>query len=172
MTPITLPMWQIIGAVGAPCLLVFILMLRLRRGRNRQQHYEHAAVSPPLVQSDRFTGQIHQEMLSQQIDAVFKALTQVIEAERVKLKALLLPMRAAAADSAVFDACPVQPQQQAGASVSFQAAKGHPYSRPDGDDVPAVKSAGETGLSRNEAALALKLRQAGLEKTADLEVVA
>ncbi|MBR9982791.1 MAG: hypothetical protein KFF50_17295 [Desulfatitalea sp.] len=94
MLDTTIPLWLVVTAVGVPSLCLLLLGLGLLRARRRRRQSAgiSAAATASAGDSVRFGGvseSIHHEILEQQIDAVFDALSMVIDAERMKLKAMV-----------------------------------------------------------------------------------
>jgi hypothetical protein len=169
MQTITLPLWQIATAVGLPTLILLMLVLRLIRLKRKRQSM--SAVTTAMA-PERFGEYIHQQVLSQQIDAIFNALAAIIEAERIKLKALILhsfpeqsrfssPVPCLHKKSTEIEAAEKEPMM--GQSIVELADEGL---RPD--DI-----ARKLGISKNEVALAIKLNRCTPEpKRSRLEAVA
>ena len=89
MSIVTIPVWLLLTAAGIPTLCGLFLawgLVRLKRSRRSMQVPQPAELN--RGHQEMFGEKIHYHILSQQIDAVFNALTAVIEAERTKLKAL------------------------------------------------------------------------------------
>jgi len=91
MLNITIPMWLLLTIAGLPNLLLVMIVLRLLRlRRSKKQSIAPDRQRPSATVSGAgFSGQLQQQILTQQIDAVFNALFTIIETERIKLKALV-----------------------------------------------------------------------------------
>jgi hypothetical protein len=158
MTPITLPLWQLLMAIGIPFLvlltLVGVVRHRVKPRKTKNNESTGSFSKHPWME---FNEKIFQEMLSQQIDAVFNTLGAVIEAERVKLRALVLhdTTNPAAQDRrravVQMDIDGQDPNDQSVRNFHF-----NPMSE-DGHKNAAMDA--EKGLSRSETALVQKLRQ-------------
>ena len=171
MPSITLPIWQPAGAIALPCIILFIFAVRKLWQKRRRRKRIAGLDAPSQVFPQAYGNRIHQEMVAQQIDAVFNALNAVIESERVKLKALLLHQWEAPAGSAK----PVQNTRQNLQGVEPDVAQdfGRKYLLNDSrDSVLPEDLAEEDHLSRNEAALVRKLQYGTGQKRLRLETVA
>jgi hypothetical protein len=201
MLDTTIPLWLVVTAVGVPSLCLLLLGLGLLRARRRRRQSAgiSAAAKPPASDSVRFGGvseSIHHEILEQQIDAVFDALSMVIDAERMKLKAMVkyaipqaagrpasvpqgrsvgapepAPMDAMAAMDAMddMDNLEISNLEEADLPLSEQVA----LLAEDGMDPEEI--AYRLGLSAMEVALALKMHArpaAGMGMGRRLEAVA
>lgn len=90
MLSITIPLWLLLTSAGLPTLLLLMLIVRLIRAKRKKKSIASTRFQPivALSRSPEFNDQIHQELLEQQIDAVFNVLAAVMEAEHIKLKVL------------------------------------------------------------------------------------
>ena len=164
MLDITIPLYAMLAAVGLPILLLGLLMIRLLRLklRRNERNFVQCQISQPQHQFEDFNAQIHQEILEQQIDAVFNVLVTVLETERVKLKALVTHSQP------TFGNAPRQPkanpisveksgiddsdeQQESEISIGQQVAG---LSK---EGMAAAEIAKRLGLSQSEITLALKM---------------
>lgn len=87
---ITIPIWALIAFVVL--LVVTSAVLSLRRRVKKKKDRTNKTETPPapsMTMPSGFSENIHHQILLQQIDNVFNALSAVIETERIKLKALI-----------------------------------------------------------------------------------
>lgn len=173
MSIVTIPVWLLLTAAGIPTLCGLFLawgLLRLKRRRKPTASAQPA--EPPIAGRDGFNERIHPHILSQHIDAVFNALTTVIEAERTKLKALAfhtLPPEAVTALPIVTDK---DAKRQRLADIG-QGAINRDIAACAADGLKADEIAHRLGLSRAEVSLALKLSpQSQPKRHTKLEAVA
>jgi hypothetical protein len=158
MDSITLPLWQLIGAVALPSAILIMLVTRLL-GQKRRRRTSLVSIRNNFqpAAAGTYDQRIYQEMVSQQIDAVFNALNAVIEAERIKLKALVLHQKDNPSASMEFSS----PQDNALAEQADQAVQdlSRRYLADRAEETgPAPDADGTQRISRNEAALAKMLR--------------
>lgn len=91
MSPtVTLPTWTLLLFTALLIVAVASLLIwsRVRRNQNRMKATEAPPIQSMTTPSG-FSASIHHQILIQQIDNVFNALSAVIETERIKLKALI-----------------------------------------------------------------------------------
>lgn len=142
--------------------LFFIFRLARQSALYRKDFNVPVPETPYLPEQRHFGAQVHQELLSQHIDTVFNSLVAVVEAERLKLKALI-----------AFQPAAVQPPGETAASRTAAAA-------PVAEDLSTTPAETDTdigavitrlcvqglghdeiarrlGLSRNEVLLAAKM---------------
>ena len=163
MPIMTLPVWVFILSVGTPIICLLMLVTGLLRRKRKERPWIGAASSAPAVQ--HFGRHIHHQVLVQQIDAIFKALVTVIEAERIKLNALVMhaalpegtgpsvhSVKEAAGDAAISESA-----DDTGRTAAAMAL----------DGMSAEQIARVLGLSHSEVALALKVRGAGIRRGLD-----
>lgn len=172
MDSITLPVWQFIGAVALPSMLLVMLVARLLAKKRRFR--ENSAIPMDhyrMVTAGTYDNRIYQEMVSQQIDSVFNALNAVIEAERVKLKALVL--RKPEYTSSMDNTFQTNPQDLAKRTEKpFQGSNRFHHLDRDHDHDTDVDLTGQEQISRNEAALATMLRSQTAKKRHGVQAVA
>jgi hypothetical protein len=156
MPIMTLPLWIFILSVGTPSLCLLMLVVGLLR-RKRKERRLRAGLSATLPAAPKVFGQnIHQHILVQQIDSIFNALVAVIEAERVKLKALAMNASFQVM-SAQNPARPVQIAAQESSENETDEDLGQTAVAMASDGMPAEQIARVLGLSQHEVALALKM---------------
>lgn len=173
MFSVTIPLLLIVIAAGLPsltlCLLIFQL-IRLRRKKREQNLVQARSAMAVQPQScfEGFGGHIHQELMEQQIDAVFNALVTVLETERLKLKALMghpLPTLATP-----FQHAFQHPEEKNADRNIPSESEEQPAAEPTlGQQVAAMSQEGMTaaeiarqlGLSQAEITLAMKMSAGG-----------
>lgn len=172
MDSITLPVWQFIGAVALPSILLVMLVGRLLAVKRRIRENSAARMDRvPMETAGTYDHRIYQEMVSQQIDSVFNALNAVIEAERIKLKALLL--RKPEYLSSLDNTFQTNPQDLIETAENFVHDLTRPHGRDrDHDHGSDEGSSGREHISRNEAALATMLRRQTAKKRHGVQAVA
>jgi plasmid maintenance system antidote protein VapI len=169
MQTITLPLWQIATAAGVPTCLLLMLVLRLLRLKRKRQSIQPTITAKP---PERFGEFIQQQVMSQQIDAIFNALAAVIEAERIKLKALILHSFPGQSQPPSSTSCMHEK------SASFKENEKEPTVGQSivelaDEGIRADEIARKLGISKNEVALAIKMNRGASEpKRARLEAVA
>ncbi len=95
MTTVALPIWLLITILTLPMLCLAGMLIH--SVRHRRQKKSHTASSDISAALDRDRGdfgmksEFQQDLWALQIDAVFNALSALIETERIKLKSLLHP---------------------------------------------------------------------------------
>jgi hypothetical protein len=90
MTTISLPLWMIITAVGLPSIgLVWVFGSLLKRKRALRKEVSENHLFSPFVEYRQPLNSFQQNLINQQIDAVFNGLVALIETERFKLKSML-----------------------------------------------------------------------------------
>ncbi len=93
MTTVALPLWLLITILTVPMSCLFAMLIRSVYKRRQKSH----SASDTSADGDRAMGNFgrqnafHQDLYALQIDAVFNALSALIETERIKLKSLLCP---------------------------------------------------------------------------------
>ncbi|MCJ8501288.1 hypothetical protein [Desulfatitalea alkaliphila] len=90
MLSMSIPLWLVMTAAGVPTLCLLLLSLGLLRTRRKRRILAGAprpVENPASARS--VTATIHRQLLEQQIDTVFDGLMAMIEAERMKLHALI-----------------------------------------------------------------------------------
>lgn len=142
--------------------LFFIFRLARKRALRRRDFNVPVSETPYMPEQRHFGAQVHQELLSQHIDAVFNSLAAIVEAERLKLKALIAfqpaavqppaattaPQPAAAVPAAEDrSAAPAETDSDIGAAIVRLSKQGLGH-----DEI-----ARRLGLSRNEVLLAAKM---------------
>jgi hypothetical protein len=168
MFDVSIPIWPIITTAGLPAVLLLVIglwLIRLKR-RSKQRRMMRRSPEPSVG----FDGRVHQQLLEQQIDAVFNTLITIIETERVKLKALVgysVPSAEAAQTESLkyttrYDDSPMEsnhliepPDRSLGLSIAAMSKKG----------MTAEQIARRLGLSESELSLAVKMnnsRKAGV----------
>jgi hypothetical protein len=157
MPIMTLPVWIFILSVGIPSLCLLMLVAGLLRRRRKETRMRVALGTSSPAGGPVFSQHIHQHVLVQQIDAIFNALVAVIEAERVKLKALAMHT----ALQAAFETFPGTTAEKKGAGGNDRESDddmGRTAAVMASDGMPPEQIARVLGLSRHEVALALKIR--------------
>jgi hypothetical protein len=162
--------------------LTILLLVVFRIARKRALGRKDPLVQQPMVQqpafqwqtTPNFTTQVHHELLSQQIDTVFNALTALIEAERIKLKSLtsgaLNGNEPIAEPSPTMAEPPPQkhqppPEQQQDMGVTVEQFSRQGLSR--------EQIASHLGMSQSEVALASRmLAKQSVRQSARLNAVA
>ncbi len=162
----TLPVWSFALTVGTPslCLLMLVIGLLRRKRKERQR----ALTGIPPVSMPLFGRQIHQHVLAQQIDAIFNALTAIIEAERLKLKTLALNSAPVADGSACLKNGRAAVENQKPHAADDDTGRAAVAMASDG--ISPEQIARVLGLSHREVALALKIRESAEKRK--LEAVA
>ncbi|RJQ84833.1 MAG: hypothetical protein C4519_04250 [Desulfobacteraceae bacterium] len=90
MLEINVPIWMILTAAASPALLLaggLFLLARLKRRRTENELCR--TPSEFTLPKEVFGDHVHQQLLEQHIDAVFTALSSVLQTERIKLKTLV-----------------------------------------------------------------------------------
>lgn len=169
MLNITIPMWLLLTIAGLPNLMLLALVVRLMRLRKRKKNQMTAQAQPVAPAAFQgFDDQVHQQIITQQIDAVFNALFAIIETERIKLKALVTHTYDQESSSTPL---PVAPELKDPAETRTVVEKPVQPSRDRQMARPTVASLAEDGLtpdeiaehlgySKAEVALALKMNAA------------
>ncbi|KJS30380.1 MAG: hypothetical protein VR64_16970 [Desulfatitalea sp. BRH_c12] len=162
MLNLTIPLWLLLTAAGLPSVCLVMLVLRLMHIKAvKGKHLAHLAATKEISRPEGFSVQIHQQILEQQIDAVFNALGTIMETERVKLKVLVKHSWPA------FDVNPVSKISPVETVAPLSAAEEDPpESLPSSPSISGLKAEGLTseeiarhlGLSHSEVALALKMK--------------
>lgn len=149
--------------------LFFIFRLAKRKALRRRDFDNHFQESVYWPEQNHFGARVHQELLSQHIDAVFNSLAAVVEAERLKLKALIAfqPPRTEASDRfEPVSTSPTPHPDAAPAPVRKSESREH---APENSDIMATiirlanqgvghdEIARQLGISRNEVLLAAKM---------------
>jgi hypothetical protein len=153
-------------------MLFFIFRLARRKALRRREidhHIQHIHEPAYWPGQNHFGAQVHQELLYQHIDAVFNSLSAVVEAERLKLKALIAfqPHRTETREKqAPVPTCPVTDHMPESAPVRKNESREH---APEDSDLKATiirlsnlgvgndEIARQLGISRNEVLLATKM---------------
>lgn len=168
MLDISIPMWLLLTIAGLPNLLLVMLVFRLLRLRRRKKQPIAAERQRPVATPGRtgFNDQVQQQILTQQIDAVFDALFTIIESERIKLKALVGHSYGPEGQIRNDRFEPNNSKSEAYENMDDKpASKVREKSRPTvvslaGDGLTPDEIALHLGLSKAEVALALKMNAA------------
>jgi hypothetical protein len=162
MLNLTIPLWLLLTAAGLPSVCLVLLVLRLIHIKaTKGKHLAHLAATKEIPRPEGFSVQIHQQILEQQIDAVFNALVTIMETERAKLKVLVKHSWAA------FDINPVSKISSPETAAPLRASEEDPTETlPSSPTISNLKAEGLTseeiarrlGLSHSEVALALKMK--------------
>lgn len=96
MTNIVLPIWMFIIVMGLPSLCLLGLAMHIKNNKQARQFKDESSEQSETPQkTDYFNGMTNNSFQSDlhalQIDAVFNALSALVETERLKLKSLLCP---------------------------------------------------------------------------------
>lgn len=153
MLSMSIPLWLVMTAAGVPTLCLLLLSLGLLRTRRKRQILAGAprpVENPASARS--VTATIHRQLLEQQIDTVFDGLTALIEAERMKLHALIqyaMPTETVRASAPAVPAA----EKQTAASPTIAPV-------PDEQELPVAQQVlllADEGLSAEEIAYRLGL---------------
>ncbi|MDA8138544.1 MAG: hypothetical protein M0036_07790 [Desulfobacteraceae bacterium] len=172
MLSITIPLWLMLTTAGVPTLLLALLVIRLLRVKHRRK--PQRSTQPVPSQQDKFinhfSGQMHHEIMEQQIDAVFNALATVLETERIKLKALVThalpamalptkPIITSIQSPAVRLSADYEPVQPAETTIAQQIAGMVK------DGMSSEEIAKHLGISQAEITLAMKMNAGRVGET-------
>ena len=170
MSPtISLPTWMLIACVALWALTVLLwIVFRMARKRALRSRNEEPQMSTDFWPNPTgFNTHIQQEMLSQQIDTVFRALSSLIEAERIKLHTLIGPGGYQGAYPAVrhHDAVETASMSKPPEPENHHVPERRSYASELGSTIAELSQQGleqediarRLGLSRNEIRLASKM---------------
>lgn len=173
MLDITFPILLIVVAAGLPSLALLLLIITLMRlrGKKKKQSindFRHDPVEPFSPYINGFDGHIHHELLEQQIDAVFNALSTVLETERIKLKALVNHAPPAAVTPPpprpshhVAEAESTSPPSNTPPRPAAEPTIAEQVAAMTEDGMTGIQIAKQLGLSQAEVTLAMKMSGGG-----------
>lgn len=158
MTNIALPIWLLIVLVGTPSVCLLGLAIRIKKKRTQIKACDQDRSSPQQAMTAMTENTFQHSLYALQIDAVFNALTALIETERIKLKSLLCPTLSQVPDLPIdrdlVDTQEEMPLKNQPKGISQQIA----------DKAAAGQSSGEIaytlGISRSEVELAMSITAA------------
>ncbi len=157
MTTVALPIWLLITILTLPMICLFGMLIRSvckRHPRSRTASDTSAACDSAMGNLGMKSA-FHQDLYALQIDAVFNALSALIETERIKLKSLLcptpayfpeMPLSISPANSQLA-ACEIPAQLSLNQQIAERAAMGESV----GD------IAGALDISQSEVELAISM---------------
>lgn len=156
----SLPVWILISCVilwGLTIILFVLFRVARRRALHRKDSEFHQMAYQGQATAS-FNSQMHNELLSQQVDTVFNAMSTVIATERLKLKALLgypacenervvVPTLQSVEPTPMACPAPTIDDEDMGSLVAQLAGQG----------LNQEQIAGQLGVSQSEVALASRM---------------
>jgi hypothetical protein len=154
MLEINVPIWLLVALAGLPALLTAAVFYReIRKSRTKDVPPE------PVPCLEPFGVQVRQQLLEQQVDGVFTALSSILEAERAKFKKLL--------NHSLFISATQAPTEARATSPVAGEDGAHTSEIPVSRKVALLTTQGKTAaqvvrdmdISHAEVALALKMEK-------------
>ena len=156
MTSIALPVWMVITMVGAPCICLFGALIRMAKLRRQHKCADSDHPTAPFAMKPMMNSAFQNDLHALQIDAIFNALSALIETERIKLKSLICPALSQVSElpiehhhnrEAGAEHFPTNPAMSISDQIAAKVAAGE----------RAGDIANDLGISRSEVELAISM---------------